>query len=433
MPFFDMSVQKCILRIVLQPKIINMKTLLSLFCSLVVCTLSLGQTNSTTDLTGRWHGTYTYLNKNYPMVIEFTQTDQKLSGTIFTHKKDSTQYASFTFEGSLKKSKVALKALKFLETKGLWCLPTYDLTLISINEQQMLEGRWKPNFHKNGCLIGVSGRMSIIKEQEIIAQPSNSVVQTNTNEEDDEHDAYTKGMIEGLKVREYHALIIGVNQYNDEDITDLDNPISDGQKLSNTLESFYNFKKENITFLKSPGRTEILDEMEKLSKELDDKDNLLIFYGGHGIWDEALEQGYWLPADATIDSKSKWISNSTIRDYIRSINTRHTLLISDACFSGGLLKQRGVGKALINVYKMTSRKAITSGTLTTVPDKSVFMEYLVKYLKTNDDPLISADQVFYQMKVSVMNNSPNNQVPQYGPIHQARDEGGEFVFLRIDP
>ncbi|MEL7001322.1 MAG: caspase family protein, partial [Bacteroidota bacterium] len=328
-----------------------MKTLLSLFCSLVVCTLSLGQTNSTTDLTGRWHGTYTYLNKNYPMVIEFTQTDQKLSGTIFTHKKDSTQYASFTFEGSLKKSKVALKALKFLETKGLWCLPTYDLTLISINEQQMLEGRWKPNFHKNGCLIGVSGRMSIIKEQEIIAQPSNSVVQTNTNEEDDEHDAYTKGMIEGLKVREYHALIIGVNQYNDEDITDLDNPISDGQKLSNTLESFYNFKKENITFLKSPGRTEILDEMEKLSKELDDKDNLLIFYGGHGIWDEALEQGYWLPADATIDSKSKWISNSTIRDYIRSINTRHTLLISDACFSGGLLKQRGVGKALINVYK----------------------------------------------------------------------------------
>jgi hypothetical protein len=79
---------------------------------------------------------------------------------------------------------------------------------------------------------------------------------------------------------------------------------------------------------------------------------------------------------------------------------------------------------------MPSRKAMTSGTLTTVPDKSVFVKYLVKNLETNTDPVISADEIFYNLKVAVINNSPNNQVPQYGVVHQSGDEGGDFLFLR---
>jgi hypothetical protein len=43
---------------------------------------------------------------------------------------------------------------------------------------------------------------------------------------------------------------------------------------------------------------------------------------------------------------------------------------------------------------------------------------------------MSADQLFRQFKTAVINNSPNGQVPQYGPISQAGDEGGDFVFLR---
>lgn len=389
------------------------------------------QNNDFKSVEGTWEGTYTYLNKNYPTKLEFKQEEGKLSGVVFSHKKDSAQYASYTFKGTIKKSKVSLKGMDFLETKGLWCIPTYDLTLVEVNGQQMLEGRWKPNLRKGGCLVGVSGRISLIKNREpVVSAPM--VVSTSTTTTDSKEDAYTIGMIEGLKKRKYHALIIAINDYKDESVTDLDNPIKDGKKLKEVLKAHYNFHEENITFLESPGRTTILDEMEKLSKELNDQDNLIIFYAGHGIWDKGLEQGYWLPGDASIDSKSKWISNSTIRDYIRSINSRHTLLISDACFSGGLLKQRGVGKAMMNVYNMPSRKAITSGTLTTVPDQSVFMQYLVKYLDQNKEPLLSADQIFYQTKVSVTHNSPNNQVPQYGPIHQARDEGGEFIFLRVD-
>ena len=48
------------------------------------------------------------------------------------------------------------------------------------------------------------------------------------------------------------------------------------------------------------------------------------------------------------------------------------------------------------------------------------MEYLIKNLKNNGAPLISAEQLFRNFKVAVINNSPNGQVPQYGPTGQMK-------------
>jgi hypothetical protein len=199
------------------------------------------------------------------------------------------------------------------------------------------------------------------------------------------------------------------------------------------LKTYYSFDKEDVLVLSNPNRAKIIDAMDALSTKVTERDNLLIFYAGHGIWNEQLNQGYWLPSNAALSSKADWLSNSTIRDYLRGINSKHTLLISDACFSGGILKERAVfenSRAILEVYRLPSRKAMTSGTLKTVPDQSVFIEYLLKNLIQNKSPLMSADQLFRQFKTAVINNSPNGQVPQYGPISQAGDEGGDFVFLR---
>jgi|GEM_PF-2717578 hypothetical protein len=34
------------------------------------------------------------------------------------------------------------------------------------------------------------------------------------------------------------------------------------------------------------------------------------------------------------------------------------------------------------------------------------------------------------MKVAVINNSANRQVPQFGEIHDAGDECGDFIFVK---
>jgi len=81
--------------------------------------------------------------------------------------------------------------------------------------------------------------------------------------------------------------------------------------------------------------------LDELGRKLTMNDNLLIFYAGHGHWDDKSKLGYWLPSDAEMYNTVKWFRNSTLRDFIGSIQTRHTFLIADACFSGAIFKNKG--------------------------------------------------------------------------------------------
>ena len=82
------------------------------------------------------------------------------------------------------------------------------------------------------------------------------------------------------------------------------------------------------------------------------------------------------------------------------------------------------------LHKLPSRKAITSGTLNEVPDRSVFLEYLIKRLQQNEEALFTSQQLFSSFRVAVINNNPNQQIAQYGDIQQAGDEGGDFIFIK---
>ena len=142
--------------------------------------------------------------------------------------------------------------------------------------------------------------------------------------------------------------------------------------------------------------------------------------------------GYWFPADATRNSTLNWFRNSTLRDFIGSIESRHTLLIADACFSGAIFKTRAafteIPRGIEKLNKLPSRKAMTSGILQEVPDESVFLKYLVKNLDENEDPFLTSEFLFSSFKTAVMNNSSN--VPQFGVIQNVGDEGGDFVFVK---
>ena len=229
----------------------------------------------------------------------------------------------------------------------------------------------------------------------------------------------------------YYALIIGINEYQDNDIADLDNPLKDAQSLYDILISKYTFNKEDIMFLKNPSRANMIIALDELSNKLTENDNLLIFFAGHGSWDEKGNVGYWMPSDADKTSTANWFRNSTLRDFIGSIQTRHTLVIADACFSGAIFKTRSAfseaPKGIQKLYEIPSRKAMTSGILQEVPDKSVFLEYLLKRLKDNDEKFLPSEMLFSSFKTAVMNNSPN--VPQYGIIQNVGDEGGDFIFI----
>lgn len=242
----------------------------------------------------------------------------------------------------------------------------------------------------------------------------------------------------------YHALIIGVADYiysGNGGPSDLKEPVKDAIKVRNVLINNYTFKPENTQLLENPTHDQILDALDELKTKVKDDQNLLIFYAGHGLW-ECIEKdhqgecskgnGYWLPADAVKGKTRDYIPNSTIQMYLNSIQAKHILLVSDACFSGSLFKTRNAfDRADIAIQKLVEKKSrlgMTSGNLTEVPDKSEFTKYLVQNLEYNTQEYLPVMNLFNSFRLTVMGNSDTE--PQYGTVHNTGHNGGEFVFIR---
>jgi uncharacterized caspase-like protein len=296
------------------------------------------------------------------------------------------------------------------------------ISQISINGTQMIEGdpvdsaKFASEF-MNGEEILVIARDNFgnVKERSIIikgqAADLNSSAKTN---------------------RKYYALLIGVNEYSDRAIGSLSEPIKDATLLKNLLTSKYRFEEANITLLKNPTFEDFDVVFSSLSNRITPDDLLLIFYAGHGYFDERTNIGYWLPSDAVKANRAKWFRNSALVENIAAINSKHTFLIADACFSGAIFNTRSVNNnASADISKMmrvSSRKALTSGKLSTVPDKSVFMKYLLKTLDENQNMYLPSEDLYDTIRLAMRNNSDSH--PAYGEIKNAGDEGGNFVFIR---
>jgi hypothetical protein len=155
-----------------------------------------------------------------------------------------------------------------------------------------------------------------------------------------------------------------------------------------------------------------------------------------------MQKGFWVPFDATGSSITKYISNDDIQSLLAGIKSKHTLLVTDACFSGDIFR----GKTLIlpyedndkyyhKVYSLNSRKAISSGGIEPVMDggkegHSVFTYYLLKSLNSNQSRFYDGGQLYNDIKIPVVNNS--EQTPEFNPIKNTGDEGGQFIFIHKD-
>jgi tetratricopeptide (TPR) repeat protein len=229
------------------------------------------------------------------------------------------------------------------------------------------------------------------------------------------------------------AVFIASQNYDDQTIPSLDNPISDAVKLKLILKNEYNFKDENIFSLFNPEVSSFKQQFQLLSESIQPEDNLIIFYAGHGIWNEKEKKGYWLLTDAKRNESNTWLPNKEVLTIISNLSSRHTLLITDACFSGSVFKTRSIGADAPPVVREMSEKisriAITSGNDTEVPDESIFMKYLIKALNNNKEKYLTAQKMFInQILEAVMTESKTE--PRYGTLELAGHVGGDFIFTK---
>ena len=176
-----------------------------------------------------------------------------------------------------------------------------------------------------------------------------------------------------------------------------------------------------------------------MTDKLKKNDNLLIYYAGHGELDKAENRGYWLPVDASNKSRAKWISNTRIVDRIKATKAKHVLLMTNACFSGTLMRgdAKDTSKNLNEVYikrmlARMSRIVISAGgceqVINETGDHSIFMKKFINILNENKY-VVDSLHVFTALKKYLMDNDNSFRTPVMKVIYSTGHDGGVFLFM----
>jgi len=241
---------------------------------------------------------------------------------------------------------------------------------------------------------------------------------------------------------QYYALVIGNNEYRQ--FPTLQTAINDAQRIAEVLKNKYGFKTRLIT---NADRYTILSAFNEVKGQMTEKDNLLIYYAGHGERDPKTLQGYWLPIDAEQENTANWIPNSAISDLLNTVKARHIMVVADSCYSGSMtrssvarldtqLSDEHLEKWLKVMAKTNSRTVLTSGSIEPVLDSgggkhSVFASAFINELE-NGETVIDAYRIYRRVASQVKQKTQAigfEQTPTYAPIQHTGHSGGEFIFV----
>jgi len=240
----------------------------------------------------------------------------------------------------------------------------------------------------------------------------------------------------------FYALIIGNNDYTG--LPTLKTSVNDARAVDEVLRARYGYK---TTLLINANRHQIMTALNELRNKLTDKDNLLIYYAGHGDIDKSDQSAYWLPTDAEPNNSANWLSSHNITQYLNVITAKHILVIADSCYSGAMtttsivrlpdeMPENKREKWLNFMINRKARTVITSGGVKPVLDSgggnhSVFANALLKALKSNSG--LMEDYELYRAVANQVKHSASlvgfQQLPQYSAMQHAGHEGSPFFFI----
>lgn len=138
-----------------------------------------------------------------------------------------------------------------------------------------------------------------------------------------------------------YALIIGVDQYADTQITTLGGASNDAKALANAIIQYAGFPDEQVTVLASdqpaerqPTRGNILRRLSNMAAVVPPDGLILVSFAGHGI--ERGGQAFLLPSDSQVSNDVELLEQTAInvaqiKDRIKKIGVRQVLMIVDAC------------------------------------------------------------------------------------------------------
>lgn len=228
------------------------------------------------------------------------------------------------------------------------------------------------------------------------------------------------------------AVVIGINNYQDKSIPQLQSAVFDAKTIADEIKSRFGYQ---VSLLTDGTREEIITNLNKLTQSVTADDSVIIYYAGHGFENDD-GAGYWLPSDAESQNPKKWISNNDVIKIVNAIPANQITVISDSCYSGilaGKEKVQIIDGAKSNPSLLLPKRSVvvmSSGGEEPVSDEglgghSIFAYSLISALKNVEKAEVGTnlfDKIFKQ----VIKTYP--QTPQYGALTSAGyQNGGDFI------
>ncbi len=240
--------------------------------------------------------------------------------------------------------------------------------------------------------------------------------------------------------RHDYALLIATDHY--ESWPQLTNPIQDAQAIGDTLRDTYGFQ---VELLKNPTQLEIYQTIARYrEKEFLPGDQLLVFIAGHGDFDRGAGEGFIVASDSKLaeddPTRGTLIPHSRLRNYIDNLQVKHVLVVMDVCFGGtfdrklseagsrgGMYENLPIEQLFFERDKWPTRKFITSGGETYVPDGEPghHSPFVKNFLEEIRNPPGSPPYLTFADLLSSV--GATNPVPVWGTW--GHDEAGSDFFL----
>ncbi len=237
-----------------------------------------------------------------------------------------------------------------------------------------------------------------------------------------------------------YALMFATNVY--DYYSDLVNPVLDAQTIAAELSETYGVIPEVVI---NPTLSEIAAKIREFAtKPYQPRDNLMVFFAGHGVYDEVFKEGYVISRDSRMDDvgKTSYLSHSNLRTMINNIGCPHIFLVMDVCFGGTFdphlaTLHRGAGSAYSDIstadfverkLKYKTRLYLTSGGKEYVPDgrpgfHSPFARRFIESLRIygGDDGVLTTSEILqFVEKV--------NPQPRFGEFGD-NEPGSDFILV----
>lgn len=237
--------------------------------------------------------------------------------------------------------------------------------------------------------------------------------------------------------RRDYALLFATDKY--DYWTDLVNPIDDVHAIARELKEKYGFIVEVV---ENPAIEDVWTKLREYSeRKFGEQDQLLVFFAGHGYYDESFGEGFVVAKNSLNNdlSRNSYISHNRLRGVINNISAPHILLMMDVCFGGTLdpvlarkrgavESQKSINEFLVRKFSARTRKYLTSGGKEYVSDgipgkHSPFAQQVMEAFQTRGGP--DGVLTLAEMQVAL---EKLVQVPRFGSFGD--DESlSDFVFV----